>query len=213
MFFDFSSAFNTIQPHLLAQKLKNMCLHPNIIKWILHYLTDRPQHVRLQNNRANRQPQTNTSCNRDAFITSDTINTFTGAPQGTVLSPFLFTLYTSDCRFSSDSCYLQKFSDDSAVVGLLLKDNDEEYRERVESFVDWCEGNFLLLNVAKTKELVIDFRKKKNVPIKPVQMKGVDIEIVDAYKYLGVIIDNKLTWAQHIDKVYKKSTEQTFFLA
>ena len=43
-------------------------------------------------------------------------------------------------------------------------------------------------------------------------MKGVDIEIVDAYKYLGVIIDNKLTWAQHIDKVYKKAQSRLFFL-
>ena len=187
MFFDFSSAFNTIQPHLLAQKLKNMYLHPNIIKWKLHYLTDRPQHVRLTNNRANRQPHSNTSHNTATHITSDTINTFTGAPQGTVLSPFLFTLYTSDCRFSDGSCHLQKFSDDSAVVGLLSFDDETEYREKVDSFVSWCDDNFLLLNVSKTKELVIDFRKKKNVPIIPVKMKGVDIEMVDTYKYLGVI--------------------------
>ena len=212
MFFDFSSAFNTIQPHLLAQKLKNMYLHPNIIKWILHYLTDRPQHVRLTNNRANRQPHNNTSHNTATHITSDIINTFTGAPQGTVLSPFLFTLYTSDCRFSDGSCHLQKFSDDSAVVGLLSVDDETEYREKVDTFVSWCDENFLLLNVSKTKELVIDFRKKKNVPIIPVKMKGVDIEMVDTYKYLGVTIDNKLTWSHHIDKVYSKTQSRLFFL-
>ena len=212
MFFDFSSAFNTIQPHLLAQKLKNMCIHPNIIKWILNYLTDRPQFVRLQNNRTNTQPHKNTSCNTGTFITSNMIKTFTGAPQGTVLSPFLFTLYTSDCRFAEKSCHLQKFSDDSAIVGLLLNNDEQEYREKVKLFVDWCEENFLLLNVSKTKELVIDFRKKKNVPISPVQMKGVDIEMVDTYKYLGVIIDSKLSWSSHIDKVFKKSQSRLFFL-
>ena len=76
MFFDFSSAFNTIQPHILAQKLENMCLHPNIIKWILNYLTDRPQYIRLTNNSANKRPQNNTSSNTVAYTTSDTIKTF-----------------------------------------------------------------------------------------------------------------------------------------
>ena len=208
---DFSSAFNTIQPHLLTQKLKNMCLHPNI-KWILHYLTDRPQHVRLQNNRANIPPQTNTRRNKDAFITSDTITTFTGATQGTVLSPFLFTLYTSDFSFCNDACHLQKFSDDSAVVGLITNGNEKEYRDRVDDFVEWCENNFLLLNVSKTKELVIDFRRKKKSQVVPIQMKGADIEIVDSYKYLGVVIDSKLNWSLHIDKVYKKTQSRLFFL-
>ena len=105
MFFHFSSAFNTIHPHLLALKLRNMCLHPNTIKWIMHYLTDRPQYVRLQSNKASKLYQQKDS---KAFITSEVINTFTGAPQGTVLSPFLFTLYTSDFRFSDEACYLPK---------------------------------------------------------------------------------------------------------
>ena len=211
MFFDFSSAFNTIQPHILAQKLKNMCIHPNIIKWILHYLTDRPQYVRLTNNSANKRPQTNTSCNTGAYTTSDTITTFTGAPQGTVLSPFLFTLYTSDCRWNEESCHLQKFSDDSAVLGLILKDNENRYREKVDYFVNWCKDNYLLLNVSKTKEVVIDFRKKKEKII-PISISGEDVEIVSTYKYLGVVIDNKLNWGQHIDKVFKKTQSRLFFL-
>ncbi|KAI3366545.1 hypothetical protein L3Q82_000677 [Scortum barcoo] len=47
-----------------------------------------------------------------------------GAPQGTVLSPFLFTLYTSDFTYSMDSCHLQKFSDDTAIVGCVSKGNE-----------------------------------------------------------------------------------------
>ena len=98
------------------------------------------------------------------------------------------------------------------MVGLLSLNDESEYRDKVDSFVSWCDDNFLLLNVAKTKELVIDFRKKKNVPITPVKMKGVDIEIVDTYKYLGVTIDNKLAWSYHIDKVYSKTQSRLFFL-
>ena len=212
MFFDFSSAFNTIQPHLLAQKFKNMNIHPSIIKWITDYLTDRPQHVKLQNNKSARRPQTNTSHNTAAHISSDTINTFTGAPQGTVLSPFLFTLYTSDCRFHDNSCYLQKFSDDSAVVGCIVQDDENLYRENVGKFVEWCEENFLLLNVTKTKELIIDFRMKKKKNVVPITIKGENVEIVDSYKYLGVTVDNKLNWSKHISNVYKKTQSRLFFL-
>ena len=72
LFFYFSSAFNTIQPHLLCDKLLYMNLCPSLITWIKNYLTSRPQYVRLR-------PST----------LSDVIITNTGAPQGTVLSPFL----------------------------------------------------------------------------------------------------------------------------
>jgi hypothetical protein len=194
MFFDFSSAFQTIQPHLLAKKLQEMFLHPNTVKWVLDYLTDRPQFVRW-----------------NGIFSSETINTFTGAPQGTVLSPFLFTLYTSDFKVQGDSCHLQKFSDDSAVVGCILDNDEILYRERIDDFVSWCDENFLVLNASKTKEMVFDFRKKKDT-VHPVIIKGETIEIVTEYKYLGVKLDNKLTWSNHIDAVYKKTQSRLFFL-
>ncbi|KAM6983431.1 uncharacterized protein LKV04_011372 [Tautogolabrus adspersus] len=102
-FFDFSSAFNTIQPQLLEEKLQVMGVDSSITSWITDYLTDRPQFVRL------------------GSVQSGMVESSTGAPQGTVLSPFLFTLYTSDFQYNSRSCHLQKFSDDSAV---FLYDQD-----------------------------------------------------------------------------------------
>jgi hypothetical protein len=194
MFFDFSSAFNTIQPHLLAKKLNMMSLHPSTIKWILDYLTNRPQFVRLRKN-----------------VISNTVFTFTGAPQGTVLSPFLFTLYTADCRHVHDSCHLQKFSDDSAIVGCVLDNNEEMYREQISLFVKWCDVNFLELNVKKTKEIIIDFRRKKEA-VQPVIIKDQPIDIVSEYKYLGVLLDDKLNWSSHAVSVYKKLQSRLYFL-
>ena len=60
----------------------------------------------------------------------------TGAPQGTLLSPFLFTLYTSDFQYNSESCHLQKFSDESAVVGCIGDGREGEYRALVDGFVE-----------------------------------------------------------------------------
>ena len=60
---------------------------------------------------------------------SDTVVYSTGAPQGTVLAPFLFTLHTADFSYNTPTCHLQKFSDDSAIVGLITEGDDREYRE------------------------------------------------------------------------------------
>ncbi|KAI3352693.1 hypothetical protein L3Q82_020181 [Scortum barcoo] len=87
--------------------------------------------------------------------------------QGTVLSPFLFTLYTSDFTYSTDSCHLQKFSDDTAIVGCVSEGNDCEYRKVIMDFVDWCELNHLQVNASKTKEMVIDFSRKPSSDIAP----------------------------------------------
>ena len=58
----------------------------------------------------------------------------TGAPQGTVLSPFLF-YHTSNFSLNCGTCHLQKFLDDSSIVGCISEDGEEEYRVVVESFV------------------------------------------------------------------------------
>ena len=94
----FSSAFNTIQPVILADKLLRMQVEPPIVSWITNYLTNRPQFVRLQ------------GCVSDRVVSN------IGAPQGTVLAPFLFSLYTSDFRHNTNTCHLQKYADDSAIV-------------------------------------------------------------------------------------------------
>ena len=126
---------NTIQPLLLGEKLWVMGVDDTMISWITDYLTGRPQFVRM------------------GSVLSDVVVSDTGAPQGTVLSPLLFTLCTTDFQYNTGSCHLQKFSDDSAVVG-CLSEAQEEHRALVDNFVEWTGQNHLQLNISKTREIV-----------------------------------------------------------
>src|SRR4029434_9335023 len=127
-----------------------------------------------------------------AGAVSETVLCSTGAPQGTVLSPVLFTLYTSDFTYNTESCHIQKFSDDYAVVGCIRDGQEGEYRSLVDTFVQWCRHNHLQLNATKTKEMVVDFRRSQP-PLLPVSIGGVSVEVVKTYKYLSCSSDRLRT--------------------
>ncbi|KAI4900460.1 hypothetical protein NFI96_007343, partial [Prochilodus magdalenae] len=150
-----------------------MQVNPHLVSWITDYLTGRPQYVRLKD------------------CTSETVVSSTGAPQGIVLSPFLFTLYTSDFKYNSESCHMQKFSDDTAIVTCVRGGQEAEYRNLVEDFVAWCHRNNLLLNTSETKEMVVDFRRARPL-IQPVFIEGVEVDMVKTYRYLRLHLDERL---------------------
>ena len=192
LFINFSSAFNTIQPHVMVQKLKDLNIRNDIIAWVLEFLTHRRQYVKLNDS------------------LSELVQINTGAPQGCILSPTLYTIYANDYRSHKNSTILIKFADDSTIQGLLC-DSEDCYFEEVKCFVGWCEKNFLMLNVKKTKEMTIDFRITKN-PMRQLEINDESVETVGSYKYLGLTIDNKLNWHAHVDVLCNKLNTRLFFL-
>ncbi len=90
-------------------------------------------------------------------FTSNSITLNIGAPQGCVLSPLLYSLYTHDCVSSHSSTSIVKFADDTVVVGLINNDDETAYLDEVEKLTSWCQDNCLFLNMSKTKELIVDW--------------------------------------------------------
>uniref|UniRef100_A0A3B5R0L5 Reverse transcriptase domain-containing protein n=1 Tax=Xiphophorus maculatus TaxID=8083 RepID=A0A3B5R0L5_XIPMA len=194
LFVDFSSAFNTILPQRLVSKLANLGLPSATCSWILDFLTGRSQRVRLG-------PHTSTALSLN-----------TGSPQGCVLSPLLYTLYTHDCVSNHLSNKIIKFADDTTVVGLISGGKGElEYRDEVKRLSEWCKVNNLLLNTSKTKELVIDFRKNKT-DIQPLTISGTCVERVPVFRFLGMELEDKLTWSTNTKELLKKAQQRLYFL-
>ena len=176
----------------MFQKLRRLTVSDDIIAWVFDFLTNRLQFVELQG------------------VRSRMLITNTGAPQGCVLSPVLYTLYTNDFTCHYPNTHLIKFADDSVIQGLIGL-QESNYLACIEEFILWCSNNFLLLNVDKTKEMIFYFRQTRT-EVLPIEIKDQNVQIVHHYKYLGMTIDDKLNWHEHIKIAYKKANQRMYFL-
>ncbi len=84
--------------------------------------------------------------------------------------------------------------------------------DEVERLTSWCQDNCLSLNMSKTKELIVDFRKRQQRPYTPLMISGTPVERVSSFKYLGVNISEDLTWTAHIQTQVKKARQRLYHL-
>ena len=174
-------------------------VNEHVCGWVFDFISDRPQFVRLK-------------ANNDMYFSDITVLN-TGAPQGTCISPALFTIYTDDCRSVFENVHILKFADDTAIQGMMSENqNDfEMYKTQILNFVSWCNDHCLQLNVSKTKEMIIDFRLGIT-HYESIFIDGQEVEKVENYKYLGVNINHKLDWHTHTSNVISKINQRLYFV-
>jgi len=191
LFMDFSSAFNTIHPNILTSTLLAKNINPIVVDWIQDFL-----HNRIQQTFVN------------ATSISKSIHTFIGTPQGSVLSPVLFTTYIDHLRSPSPNIKFFKYADDIAIVGRISAENsiydNKHYETVIEDLIVQCDQIALVLNTIKTKEMVFTVSTKP-VFVEPLKVKSSEIEIVSVYRYLGINLTSNLNYDTHVQGTVKKA--------
>ncbi|KAK3569833.1 hypothetical protein QTP86_005863 [Hemibagrus guttatus] len=142
---------------------------------------------------------------------SPSLTLSTGALQGCVLSPLLYSLYIYDCVATSSSTNI-KFVNDTAVVGLISNNDKTAYLEDIKNLETRCQDNNLLLNISKTKELIVDFSTKQERNYQPLIINGTPVERVDSFQYLGVQNTQDLSWSCPINTLVKKFRQHLYHL-
>ncbi len=161
-------------------------LKTHITTRINSFLTDRQQLVRL------------------GKFSSNTRTISTGAPQGCVLSPLLFSLsHTNDCTSKDPSVKLLKFADDTTLIGLIQDGDESAYRQEVKELAVWCSLNNPELNTLKTVEMIVDFRR--NPPALPHSPSWTALWLQWSHSTV-------MQWDNHIDSIVRKAQQRLYFL-
>lgn len=190
IFLDFSKAFDTVNHKILLAKLEYYGISGLALSWFNSYLTNRKQFTVLTDN-----------------VQSDYSNIVCGVPQGSILGPLLFLIYINDLPNNSDILNTIIFADDTNLfhshhdLNSLINIVNTE----LEKFSSWFKANRLSLNIKKTHFMIFHSRKKPiNHSYPAINISGFTIERVTSTKFLGIILDDHLTWIPHIKHVALK---------
>ena len=191
---DYKKAFDLVDHTLLIAKLFSLGTKPSIVNWIIDFLRDRTQRVKL---------------NSDCF--SDWTKVPAGVAQGTKLGPWLFLVMINDLTTLQLSSSMWKFADDTTISNVFSNPDACSLQECVQHVAEWSKTNLFQLNPTKCKEMVICF--KKHFPaLDPVEVNGQSLERVSTAKILGVTFRNDLKWNDHVDLITSKAAKRLYLL-
>ena len=188
-FLDYSACFDTVSRDLLLGKLFKYGVRGSCYKFLESYFTDRKQYVLFG----------------ETSSTTKTQNL--GVVQGSKTGPLFWDIYSSDFNSLCSDGENILYADDTVLVyvGGSIENLISHVNVRLELIYDWCNRNKLLVNPSKSKFMVVSNR---NIPDNLVLKLGNDsINCVDSFKYLGVYIDSKLKFKDHIEHIESKLSQ------
>lgn len=190
--FDYRKAFDLIDYNILLEKICQLDLPHSIINWLIDFLTNRFQRVKLS-----------------ASCFSEWGPVPLGIPQGTKVGPYLFLIMINDLNLSDTP--LWKFVDDTTASEIVKKGQVSNAQSIVDKVILWSKMNRVQLNSDKCKEIRISFSKQK-LNFQPVVVDGKPLKVEEQAKLLGITFNSKLTWNPHIEDTVKKASKRLFFL-
>ena len=189
IFLDFAKAFDTVPHERLLVKLESFGINHQIIQWIRAFLTGRSQYVQIGLAKSPQQPVKS------------------GVPQGSVLGPLLFVIYINDLP-DATNCSSKLFADDATASGRINTADDcvSLQNDISNGLQPWSKTWQMRFNMEKCKHMNIG-KKNQNNRYYMTKEDGTThwLEMVTSEKNLGVTVDNKLSFQQHIESITKKA--------
>ena len=202
VFLDLSKAFDTLNHAILMDKLKYYGLNETSLNWFRSYLHDRYQYTEY-----------NGTC-------SDVINLTTGVPQGSILGPLLFIIYMNDIHVATSNFKAILYADDTNLLSPMcsfsssnslnptkLTEVTNSINDELSHVHEWLLINKLSVNVTKTKFMIFHHQQRRiDTLIPDLKLDSQPIEYVSEFNFLGLTLDEHLSWKPHVQKVANKTS-------
>ena len=187
VFLDLEKAFELANKLAITDKLIERGVRGRMLAWLADYLTDRSACVRFQG----------------AY--SEKLMFENGTPQGAIVSPLLFNLLMEDivAQRYTDNTSVYSYADDLLLINTKVVEND--LHEDLHRLEDTCKDLGLKISARKTKAML--FRSKSHFPFQ-IKIQGSSIEWVNEFRYLGVIVDRRLTFSSHVKNVKHRANQR-----
>ena len=188
VFIDLEKAFDTVNHEILLQKLNFYGIRGTSNLWFKSYLENRKQRVKY----------------KSTF--SENLSVTCGVPQGSILGPLLFLIYINDMNQAIKNSTTFHFADDTYLKFSSSCENTirKKMNEDLEKLFTWLCANRLSLNVAKTEFIVFKPPRKSLTRRLTLKLNNTKLFESKKLKYLGLIVDDRLSWKFHINELTKK---------
>jgi hypothetical protein len=199
VFIDLSKAFDTIDHNILIRKLKYYGFSTNSVNLVKDYLSNRRQYVEYDE------------------INSHELNITTGVPQGSVLGPLFFIIYLNDLNKVNSSFTPIIYADDTTLLASLNQFHSDtnslsvNINSELSKYSTWLKLNKLSLNCNKTSAMIFHM-PNKNVEYPEIFINNVAIKYVKEFNYLGILLNENLSWYSHVNYISKKTSKAVFVL-
>lgn len=196
---DFSRAFDCLDPKLLIAKLRYYGFSEDACKWFETYLIGREQYVEVEDRSGIKK-------------VSSVKNIPRGTPQGSILSPILFSIFKAHMPDHIKICKYHLYADDTQIYHSFKAENTMHaltmVNEDLNQIYEWATRNSLILNPAKSKMLIIGTKTQVSKVLcqnPNLTINGIDVPIEPDARNLGLIMDGELRFVKHINDKIKNA--------